>query len=153
MQGYIQKAKKDLKHFFLIDDTPHKVAAGFALGIFLGIMPGEGVGATLIVAYFLRFNRLSAIAGVLASNMWMTVVALPIAATVGGFIFGISPESLVSRFWETYGLGWKYFFTEMIFFEILTPFFVGFFIVSLLISLSSYSLIYFILKYKKLKFK
>ncbi|MFZ2188161.1 MAG: DUF2062 domain-containing protein [Candidatus Moraniibacteriota bacterium] len=151
--SYITKTKQYIKQFFLIDDTPHKVAAGFALGVFWGIMPGEGVGTTLITAYFLRFNRLSATAGVLASNMWMTFVVLPFAVAVGGFIFRVSPEFLMNSFHETYGLGWKYFFTETIFLKILTPFFVGFFIISIVIALIFYFLLYFLLKYNKLKFR
>lgn len=153
MHHYIQKAKQRIKQFFLIDDTPHKVAAGFALGVFWGIMPGEGVGITIITSYFLRFNRFSAIAGVLASNMWTTFIVLPLAATFGGLIFKISPELLIANFQETYALGWEYFFTEVIFIKIITPFFVGFFIVSISISLFFYFLLYFLLKYRKIKFK
>ena len=106
---YFEKIKKYLKQFFLIDDTPHKVAAGFALGIFWGIMPGEGVGTTLITATILRFNRLSATAGVLASNMWSTIVVLPLAAIFGGLMFGVSPDYLTSNFKDTYDLGFRYF--------------------------------------------
>jgi len=153
MQRYIIKTKRYIKKFFLIDDTPHKVAAGFALGVFWGIMPGEGVGTTLVTAYFLRFNRLSATAGVLASNMWTTFFILPLAAIFGGLVFRVSPEFLMNSFRETLNLGWKYFFTETIFLKILTPFFVGFFIVSILIALFFYFLIYFVLKYNKLKFR
>ena len=153
MSKYIQKTKTYIKRFFLIDDTPHKVAAGFALGVFWGIMPGEGVGTTLVTAYILSFNRLSATAGVLASNMWTTFFVLPLAAIFGGAVFRVSPKFLMNSFHETYDLGWKYFFTETIFLKILTPFFVGFFIVSAVIALFFYFLLYFILKYKKLKFK
>jgi uncharacterized protein (DUF2062 family) len=153
MSKYITKTKKYIKQFFLIDDTPHKVAAGFALGVFWGIMPGEGVGTTLVTAYFLRFNRFSATAGVLASNMWTTFIVLPLAATFGGLVFRVSPEFLMRSFRETYALGWKYFFTETIFLKILTPFFVGFFIVSISISLFFYFLLYSLLKYRKIKFK
>jgi uncharacterized protein (DUF2062 family) len=150
---YLKKIKDYIKHFFLIDDTPHKIAAGFALGIFWGIMPGEGVGTTLVTAYFLHFNRLSATTGVLLSNAWTTFVVLPLATIAGGFVFGVSPEFLINSFRETYDLGWKYFFTETIIINILTPFFVGFFIVALSIALLAYSLLYFILKYNKLKFR
>ena len=122
MNRYIAKTKGYITRFFLINDTPHKVAAGFALGLFWGIMPGEGVGTTLITAYFLRLNRFSATAGVLASNMWMTVVVLPFAAFIGGLIFRVSPEFLINSFWETYELGWMYFFTKTIVLKILMPF-------------------------------
>jgi uncharacterized protein (DUF2062 family) len=150
---YIAKAKEYIKRFFLINDTPHKVAAGFALGIFWGIMPGEGVATTLITAYFLRFNRFSATAGVLASNMWATFIVLPLAAITGGFLFNVNPQKLIDNFNATYELGWKYFFSETIFLKILTPFFVGFFIVSVAIALFFYFLFYFLLKYKKVEFR
>ena len=153
MHHYITKTKIYIKQFFLIHDTPHKVAAGFALGVFWGIMPGEGVATTLITAYILRFNRFSATAGVLASNMWMTFVVLPLATMTGGFLFNIKPQELVDNFNATYALGWKYFFSELIFLKILTPFFVGFFIVSISIALFFYFLLYFLLKYEKVRFK
>ena len=149
----MRKILAKFKKFFLIDDTPHKVAAGFALGVFWGIMPGEGVGTTLVTAYILRFNRLSATAGVLASNMWTTFFVLPLATIAGGFVFRVSPEFLMNSFHETYDLGWRYFFTETIFLKILTPFFVGFFIVSFAIALLSYLLVYFVLKYEKMRFR
>ena len=153
MHRYIAKAKEYIKRFFLIDDTPHKVAAGFALGVFWGIMPGEGIGTTLITAFFLRVNRFSATAGVLASNMWMTLAVLPLATVAGGFIFQVNPEFLVSAFWSNYQLDWKSFFTETTIFKILTPFFVGFFVVSIAIALFCYFLLYFMLKYSKIKIK
>ena len=78
-----------IKQFFLIDDTPHKVAGGAALGVFLGMTPGEGVLVTLFFAYILRLNRLAALAGVLAVNMWTTVLVLPVAAAIGGLIFQV----------------------------------------------------------------
>jgi uncharacterized protein (DUF2062 family) len=148
-----RKIKYFIQKFFLIDDTPHRIAAGAALGIFWGIMPGEGVATTLITASILRFNRLSAAAGVLASNMWMTAVTLPLAAYFGGMLFGVSSQILVDDFKSTYDLGLKHFFTETIFSHLLLPLIVGFFVVSTAISLFFYFLIYFLLKYKKIKFK
>jgi uncharacterized protein (DUF2062 family) len=142
-----------IKKFFLIDDSPHKVAAGAALGVFWGIMPGEGVATTIVTASIFRFNRLSAIAGILAVNMWMTVVAMPFAAICGGFLFGVDPETLTSNFRSTFDLGLKYFFSVTIFSHLLLPLIVGFFVVSLVISLAIYFFLYFLLKYKKIRFK
>lgn len=153
MRKIINKIKIFLKRFFLIDDTPHKVAAGAALGIFWGIMPGEGIATTLITASMLRFNRLSATAGVIAVNMWTTFLILPLAAAVGGFLFHTNSETLINNFKTTHSLGWKYFFSETIFSSLLLPLIVGFIVVSLAISLIFYFLLYFLLKYQKLKFK
>ncbi len=40
-----------------INDSPHKVAGGFAVGVFLGILPGAGAFAAVVLAYILQVNR------------------------------------------------------------------------------------------------
>lgn len=153
MKKSYQKTRRFFEKFFLIDDTPHKVAAGAALGIFLGITPGEGVLTTLVLASLFRFNRLSSTAGVLATNMWTTVVFLPIAATIGGFLFHMSPGNLIQNFDSTYHLGLKFFLSKLILMDLVLPLAVGFIIAALVTSLAFYFLLYFSLKYKKIKFK
>lgn len=149
----MNKFKNFLKNFFLIDDSPHKVAGGVAVGIFMGIVPGEGLLSTLLFAYILRFNRLSALTALVAVNMWMTLIVLPLAAITGGFLFGVSSQSLINTFQNTYTLGWNYFFSKIILFELILPLMIGFVIVALIIALSFYLLVYFLLKYKKIKFQ
>ena len=149
----MKKIKVFIKKFFLIDDTPHKVAAGAALGVFWGIMPGEGVITTLVTSALLRFNRLSATAGVLADNMWKNLLVLPLAAFVGGILFRISSGQLIENFKSTYMMGIGNFFNFTIIFQIVVPLLVGFIITALIIALAFYFLLYFLLKYKKIKFK
>ncbi len=149
----MNKFKNLFKSFFLIDDSPHKVAGGVAMGIFMGIVPGEGFLSTLFFAYLFHFNRLSALASIAAVNMWTTLLVLPLAAITGGFLFGVSAQSLITSFQNTYTLGWNYFFSKVILFELILPLMVGFVIVAVIISLSFYLLVYFLLKYKKIKFQ
>lgn len=145
----MKKIKNFLQHFFTLDDTPHSIAGGAALGIFLGILPGEGVAATLIVASLLRLNKASATIGVLAINMWGTIVVFPVAAFLGGTIFHISPSVLSANFHDTYHLGFKYFLSKAIFLDLALPLIVGFVISAGLISLLFYFIIFFLLKYKR----
>lgn len=140
---------KFFRSFFLINDTPHKVAAGAALGVFLGILPGEGLLATIILSSLFRFNRLAATAGVLAVNMWSTVLILPLAAMTGGTIFGVSPNSLTQSFHQSYQLGWQSFVTRIFLLDIALPLLVGFFLVTGAIALISYLAIRIILKHYK----
>jgi uncharacterized protein (DUF2062 family) len=143
-----------IKQFFLIDDTPHKVAGGAALGIFLGITPGEGVLGTLFFAYVFHLNRLAALAGVLAVNMWTTVVALPVAAAIGGLIFRVSPQNLSRDFHETLGLGWQYLFSWDIFRETALPLIAGYVILAGTVAAIVYfGLLYILIKRKKIKEK
>lgn len=137
-----------IRQFFLIDDTPHKVAAGAALGVFLGITPGEGVLCTLVLSSLLRLNRLAATAGVLAVNMWTTFLVLPIAATVGAFVFGKNYSELVGQFHGISGNYGKLFFSKIFFYDITLPLLVGFFIVAGTIALSIYFLLLLLLNFK-----
>lgn len=149
----MKKFTEFIKKFFLIDDSPHKIAAGAALGIFWGIMPGEGYATTLVTSTIFRMNRLSAMAGVIATNMWSTFVVMPLAAITGGFLFKENPKTLISNFEKTFHLGWKNFFSESIFTDLLLPLIVGFIVVSVVISLAFYFLLYLLLKYHRLRFK
>lgn len=145
------KIKQFIKQFFLINDAPQKVAGGAAVGIFLGIVPGEGVLATLVVASIFRINKLAATAGVLAVNMWTTALVLPLAAMTGCALFGIEYQVLIDQFYSSYKAGYKTFLIGTVFFDIALPLLVGFFIVAGAISAVFYFLLYFILKRKHIE--
>jgi len=147
-----EKIKNFLKQFFLINDTPHKIAGGAALGIFLGITPGEGVLTTLVLASLFRFNRLSATAGVLATNMWTTVVILPLTAGVGGFLFHTNGKELITDFDRTYHLGFKYFLSKAILLDVALPLVAGFIAIAGAIALAFYALLWYLLTYHKIRF-
>lgn len=140
------KFKQFIEKFFLINDTPGKIAGGAALGIFLGIVPGEGILTTLVFTSLFCLNRMAATAGVLATNMWATVAILPFAAAVGGFFFRVNSDYLISEFNRTYHLGLKFFLSKIILLDILLPLVVGFFIVAGAIAVVFYFLLYFPLK-------
>jgi uncharacterized protein (DUF2062 family) len=143
-----------IKQFFLIDDTPHKVAGGAALGIFMGITPGEGVLITLFFAFIFRLNRLAALAGVLAVNMWTTVLALPVAAAIGGLIFHIDPQKLSNNFHESLSLGWQYLFSWNVLRETAIPLLAGYAVLGGTVAAIVYfALIYLLIKHKKIKEK
>lgn len=147
-----ERIKQFFRQFFLINDDPHKVAAGAAMGIFLGIVPGEGLIITLVLASIFKLNRLSATAGVLATNMWTTAVVLPLAAGVGGILSGASGRELIADFDRTYHLGWKFFLSKAILLEVALPLVIGFFIVAGIIALAFYLLLYYLLVNHKIRF-
>ena len=144
------KIKNFIKKFFLINDTPHKVAAGAALGIFLGIIPGAGLLATLILSGLFRFNRLAALAGAGVMNMWSTFLILPPAAYAGGLIFGVKYDEIKTCFADTSQLGLKYFLGDTAFLGMTLPLICGFLVVAGAIALSAYfGLLYILCKRKK----
>ena len=73
---------------FLINDTPQKIALGLGLGVFLGILPGVGPVAALVLAGLFRVNRATAVLGSLATNTWLSLVTFILSIKVGSAIIG-----------------------------------------------------------------
>ncbi|MFA6383061.1 MAG: DUF2062 domain-containing protein [Parcubacteria group bacterium] len=148
----MEKIKIFFRQFFLMNDTPHKIAGGAALGVFLGIVPGEGLLTTLVLASLFCLNRLAATAGVLAANMWATLALLPFSAAVGGFIFGTNGNTLIADFDRTYHLGFKFFLSKAILLDVALPLVVGFIIVAGTIAAGTYILLLYLLTHHKIEF-
>lgn len=147
-----KRFKTLIRKLFVIDDTPEKIAGGAALGMFLGMIPGEGIISTLLFSSLFRLNRLAATAGVLSTNMWMTLVILPPSALVGALIFGEDYQSLKNTFESSYHLGWAFFFSEIMFFDFTLPILVGFIVVAGAISVILYLSILYLLRKDKITF-
>ncbi len=86
--------KKIRDNLLGINDSPNKIALGFGLGLFLGVLPGTGVIAAVVCSVALRVNKAAALAGALLVNTWINIVAFPLALVVGGFVFRIDPDLL-----------------------------------------------------------
>jgi len=71
-----------------INDTPQKVALGFGLGVFAGIMPGFGTLLGLLFAFILKANSASVLIAALLTNTWFTVLAIIPAIKLGSGILG-----------------------------------------------------------------
>lgn len=80
--------KKAYDSIVLINDTPHRIAGGVALGVFLGILPGAGPVASLVLAYIFQVNRAAALAGSLLTNSWFSVFTFVLAVKIGAFLTG-----------------------------------------------------------------
>jgi uncharacterized protein (DUF2062 family) len=153
MKNFWQKIKKLFLKFFLINDTPQKVAGGAALGVFLGMIPGEGVTASLVLSSIFRLNRLAAITGALATNMWTTFFVLPIATFVGAFLFNKNSHELIQHFNQNYHLaGYKFFLSKVAFFDLALPLLVGFLVTAGIIALLAYFILLYLLKNHKMEF-
>ena len=108
------------------EDTPHRIALGFAIGIFYGLIPFVGVIFTLLTAFVLRANKISALVGCFVTNTWMTVFLIPPSVKLGARIFGSD---------------WRF-----------APSVAGFFIIALVIAAASYFIsLFIILKYRSRK--
>jgi len=147
ISGILPKIRSFLNaKLFKINDSPQRVALGFGLGVFAGILPGTGPLAALFLAFIFKANRASALAASLLSNTWLSLVTFILAIKIGSAIFNISWQGLknewviVLNHWH-----WQDLFKASIL-KILFPVICGYIIISLILGLVSYIAALLILK-------
>jgi uncharacterized protein (DUF2062 family) len=93
-----EKIKRFFKRIFeelvLINDTPQRIAFGFAIGAFMGILPGTGPVAAIAVATLFKVNKAAAFLGGLLTNTWLSFMTLILAIKIGAVLFGFQWQTL-----------------------------------------------------------
>jgi uncharacterized protein (DUF2062 family) len=131
---------------FRINDSPQKIAQGFGLGVFLGILPGTGPIAALFLAFILRVNRIGALLGSVLTNTWLSFLIFPLSIKVGSIIMDLR--------WQEVNSNWLRFLKEFRFrdlcklsvLKIILPVIVGFFVIAFCLGLLTYLIALIILK-------
>jgi uncharacterized protein (DUF2062 family) len=136
------KLQRFLKFIYLklfrINDAPHRIALGFGLGVFLGILPGTGPIAALCCAFLFRLNRAAALLGSLLTNTWLSIVTFVFSVKIGSFVMRLD--------WQKVYQGWAAFFKDFHWanlfklgvLEIALPVLLGYFIISLCAGILGY---------------
>ncbi|MCX5679634.1 MAG: DUF2062 domain-containing protein, partial [Candidatus Omnitrophica bacterium] len=134
---------------FRIDDSPKKVALGFGIGVFLGVMPGMGPIAALAVAFLLKANRIAALLGSILTNTWLSIPVFFLAVRTGSVVTGVSYESIKSSWSSLMGnFGWDR-LVHLSLNDVLIPVIAGYAIVSLCIGIAAYAAVFLMAKYRK----
>jgi uncharacterized protein (DUF2062 family) len=141
---------------FKIHDSPQRIALGFGLGVFSGIIPGTGPLAALFLAFIFRANRASAILGSLLTNTWLSFITFILAIKTGSVILNID--------WKSIRQDWYYFFQNFSWsdlfkisvLKIILPVIIGYFIIAVCLGLLAYLatfLVVILIRRKKIKAK
>lgn len=90
----ISKFNKFVKHIFELRDSPHSIALGVAIGIFVGLTPTIGMQMIIsaIVATFCGANRIAAISMVYITN---PLTVIPVYTSIyyfGSFMLGVEHQ-------------------------------------------------------------
>lgn len=132
-----------------INDSPQRIAIGFGLGVFTGIMPGAGPVVALFLAVLFRVNRASAFLGGFLTNTWVTFLAFLFSIKIGSFIFGIDGEIIRERWTALL----KDFHISKVFklsvLEMALPVLVGYLALAAISAILAYGIILVILKFMK----
>ncbi len=126
-----------------LEDTPHRVALAFAIGVFIAFFPIIGIhtGMALAIAFLFRLNRVAILAGSFVNNPW-TLAPLFMGGTVlGCVLLGVSTSGLrgVDR-----GLQGRAFYEALL--ENLRPFLLPFLLGNLALGVVGGVVSYFLLR-------
>lgn len=134
---------------FRINDSPHKIALGFGIGVFLGVFPGTGPIASLCAALLLRLNRASSLLGSLLVNTWTNIITFLLAVKIGSVIMGQNWQEVYNQtgaILKNFSLSNLF---KLSFIDIILPVLIGYFIIGICAGVISYIIILIILRMKK----
>ncbi|HYU41241.1 MAG TPA: DUF2062 domain-containing protein [Vicinamibacteria bacterium] len=103
-----QGLRRILQALLHIEDTPHRTALAFGVGVLIAFSPFLGIhmGIALLVAFLFRLNRVAILLGTYLNNPW-TLAPIYLAGTsLGCLLLGISRDGLDTIDWEL--TGWAF---------------------------------------------
>jgi hypothetical protein len=65
-----RRIQQGIDRLLAIPESPHEIAKAFAVGVFVGIMPGTGPAIALIAAFVFRLSKVATVLGSFTTNPW-----------------------------------------------------------------------------------
>jgi hypothetical protein len=102
-----------------VEDTPHRIALAFAVGVWIAFFPIWGIHTALAlgVAFLLRLSRAAMLVGAWVNNPWTMGPLYTAGTLLGCVLMRVPTQGLASLDW---GLGWREFFRALV--ETLRPY-------------------------------
>ena len=104
-----QRLRQVLQVLLHVEDTPHRTALAFGVGVLIAFSPFLGVhfGIALAVAFLFRLNRVAILFGTYLNNPW-TIAPIYLAGTsLGCLLLGVSHDGLEAIDWELTGAAFR----------------------------------------------
>ncbi len=148
---FLRSIKFIYHKIFRINDSPQRIALGFGLGVFLGILPGTGPLASLVLATLFCVNRASALLGSVLTNTWLSFITFLASIKIGSFFLGLE--------WQRVKTGWEGLITNFSWrslldissFQIILPVALGYLVIGLISGALAYLIVIIILIFRKRK--
>jgi uncharacterized protein (DUF2062 family) len=126
-----------------IPQSPHDIAKAFAVGVFIGILPGMGSVVAVLAAFVFRLSKVATLLGSLLTNPWTVAFVYAASFKIGRWVLG-----------HTEPIDWKQIFSLRTGWpaelgRTLPPLVVGGVTLGLILSLISYSIVrFFVTRYQ-----
>ncbi len=137
-----------------LNDSPEKVALGFAIGVTVGIFPTFGLGIVIVIflAWLTKINKASAIIGTLLMNPWTSPFFWALSFFTGSLMLGnsIKDTAFLFKSLKTHTDLWEAVLGK----RLILPYIIGNITVTAVSATASYLLVYYLVKaYKNAKIK
>jgi len=137
-----------------VNDSPEKVALGFAIGVTVGIFPTFGLGIVIVIllAWLTNINKASAIIGSLVMNPWTSPFFWVLSFFTGSLMLGnnINETAVQIKSLKTHGDLWEAVLGK----RLILPYIIGNITVTAVSAATSYLAVYYLVKaYKNAKIK
>ncbi|MBI3932442.1 MAG: DUF2062 domain-containing protein [Acidobacteria bacterium] len=102
MSGRLRRTLDILLH---VEDTPHRTALAFGIGVYIAFFPILGIhtGLALAIAFLFRLGRVPILLGAYVNNPW-TLAPMYMAGTLlGCFVLSVAPHGLGEVDWHLTG--------------------------------------------------
>jgi uncharacterized protein len=94
MKKSMKKMRKSFMNVVSINNTPHSIALGFAIGTFIAIFPTMGLDipiAFLVALLYKKVNKLSLFGSFIFWNPIFSIPIMMLSYQIGDFLFGSFP--------------------------------------------------------------
>lgn len=136
MKGRLRRAFLVLFH---VEDSPHRIALSFGLGVFIAFSPLLGLHTLIAlgIAVAFRLSKAAIIVGIYVNNPW-TIAPMYLAGTLlGCFLLGVSADDLATLRFDEHG--WAFYRSLKVQLRpYLWPFVVGNTLLGMLVGLLAY---------------
>lgn len=139
----MSRLSRALKLLLHVEDTPHRIALAFGIGIWIAFFPIWGIhtAMALVIAFALRLSRAAMVLGAYVNNPW-TAPALYTGGTVlGCWLLGVPVEGFGDLDWSL--KGWAFFDSLL---ETLRPYLWPFVVGNTIVGVAGGGLAYFVLR-------
>ena len=96
------RLRKLIQAFLHLDDTPQRIAAAFAVGVYLAFHPLFGLHTLMAlgIAFAFRLSRAAVLIGIYVNNPWTIAPMYLAGTTLGCWILGVPLDGLSGLEWD-----------------------------------------------------
>jgi uncharacterized protein (DUF2062 family) len=93
------------RSLLLLDDTPHRIAAAFSIGVWIAFFPIWGIHTLMALglAFALRMSRAAMVVGAWVNNPWTAPPLYAFGTAFGCWLLGVPLESFDGFDWTLHG--------------------------------------------------